>query len=131
MRVPEIGLFPLELVLLPTERVPLHIFEDRYKELIGECLEGEGEFGLVLADERGLREIGTREQALRSTEEGERPSPSTSTRKRSSSSPPPFAPHRPSPGVAHTKICRNPCTRIFYAAPSLYPKADRLKQQRR
>lgn len=60
MRVSEIGLFPLELVLLPTERVPLHIFEDRYKELIGECLEGEGEFGLVLADERGLREIGTR-----------------------------------------------------------------------
>ena len=56
----EIGLFPLELVLLPTERVPLHIFEDRYKELIGECLASDEEFGLVLADERGLREIGTR-----------------------------------------------------------------------
>jgi Lon protease-like protein len=55
----EIGLFPLELVLLPTERVPLHIFEDRYKELIGECLAHEAEFGLVFADERGLREIGT------------------------------------------------------------------------
>jgi len=57
--VPEIGLFPLELVLLPTERAPLHIFEDRYKELIGECLARDGEFGLVLADERGLREVGT------------------------------------------------------------------------
>jgi len=57
--VSEIGLFPLELVLLPSERVPLHIFEDRYKELIGECLAHEGEFGLVFADERGLREIGT------------------------------------------------------------------------
>ena len=57
--MPEIGLFPLELVLLPTERVPLHIFEDRYKELIGECLAREREFGLVLSDERGLREIGT------------------------------------------------------------------------
>ena len=55
----EIGLFPLELVLLPTERVPLHIFEDRYKELIGECLARDGEFGLVFADEHGLREIGT------------------------------------------------------------------------
>jgi ATP-dependent Lon protease len=55
----EIGLFPLELVLLPTERVPLHIFEDRYKELIAECLARDAEFGLVLADERGLREIGT------------------------------------------------------------------------
>jgi Lon protease-like protein len=55
----EIGLFPLELVLLPTERVPLHIFEDRYKELIGECLARNGEFGLVYADQHGLREIGT------------------------------------------------------------------------
>ncbi len=58
--VTEIGLFPLELVLLPTERVPLHIFEPRYKELIGECLASDGEFGLVLTDDRGLREIGTR-----------------------------------------------------------------------
>ena len=56
----EIGLFPLELVLLPTERVPLHIFEPRYKELIGECLRGGREFGLVLQDEQGRREIGTR-----------------------------------------------------------------------
>ena len=56
----EIGLFPLGMVLLPTERVPLHIFEPRYKELIGECLEEGREFGLVLADDEGLREIGTR-----------------------------------------------------------------------
>jgi ATP-dependent Lon protease len=58
--VNEIGLFPLELVLLPTERVPLHIFEPRYKELIGECLRSGDEFGLVLQDEQGRREIGTR-----------------------------------------------------------------------
>ena len=56
----EIGLFPLGMVLLPTERVPLHIFEPRYKELIGECLDEGREFGLVLADDDGLREIGTR-----------------------------------------------------------------------
>ncbi len=56
----EIGLFPLELVLLPTERVPLHIFEPRYKELIGECLRSGEEFGLVLQDDQGRREIGTR-----------------------------------------------------------------------
>ena len=56
----EIGLFPLELVLLPTERVPLHIFEPRYRELIGECLRSGHEFGLVLQDDRGRREIGTR-----------------------------------------------------------------------
>jgi Lon protease-like protein len=58
--VTEIGLFPLELVLLPTERVPLHIFEPRYKELVGECLRNGQEFGLVLEDERGRRDVGTR-----------------------------------------------------------------------
>ena len=56
----EIGLFPLGIVLLPTEQVPLHIFEPRYRELIAQCLEHESEFGLVFADEDGLRAIGTR-----------------------------------------------------------------------
>jgi len=56
----EIGLFPLGIVLLPTERVPLHIFEPRYQELIGECLDADEEFGLVYADEEGVREVGTR-----------------------------------------------------------------------
>ena len=56
----EIGLFPLGIVLLPTERVPLHIFEPRYRELIRECLEGDSDFGLVYADEDGVREVGTR-----------------------------------------------------------------------
>ena len=56
----ELGLFPLGLVLLPTEQIPLHIFEDRYRELIGECLAEEREFGLVYADDDGLRDVGTR-----------------------------------------------------------------------
>jgi Lon protease-like protein len=56
----EIGLFPLGIVLLPTEQVPLHIFEPRYRELVGECLEDEREFGLVYADDDGMRPIGTR-----------------------------------------------------------------------
>jgi Lon protease-like protein len=56
----ELGLFPLNLVLLPGEQAPLHVFEPRYKELIGECLAEDEEFGLVLADDEGLREIGTR-----------------------------------------------------------------------
>ena len=55
----EIGLFPLGIVLLPTEQVPLHIFEPRYRDLVGECLEEEREFGLVFADDDGLREVGT------------------------------------------------------------------------
>jgi Lon protease-like protein len=57
--VPEIGLFPLELVLLPSERVPLHIFEDRYRELIGESLADGSEFGVILEDGDGLRQVGT------------------------------------------------------------------------
>src|SRR3954452_10514376 len=57
--VEEIGLFPLGIVLLPTERVPLHVFEPRYRELIGDCLDTDGEFELLYADEDGVRDIGT------------------------------------------------------------------------
>jgi Lon protease-like protein len=58
--VDELGLFPLNLVLLPGEQAPLHIFEARYRELIAECLDDDKEFGLVLADDDGMRDIGTR-----------------------------------------------------------------------
>ena len=54
----ELGLFPLGIVLLPTEQLPLHIFEERYKDLIGECLEADTEFGLVYADDEGIRDVG-------------------------------------------------------------------------
>jgi Lon protease-like protein len=56
----ELGLFPLGIVLLPTEQLPLHIFEERYKDLIAECLEADVEFGLVYADDDGIRDVGTR-----------------------------------------------------------------------
>jgi len=57
----QIGLFPLELVLVPTERVPLHIFEERYKDLIGECIELGSEFGIVLTKANGdIHHVGTR-----------------------------------------------------------------------
>lgn len=56
----EIGLFPLGVVLLPTERVPLHIFEERYRELIGECIEEGSDFGLVYAEGEELADVGTR-----------------------------------------------------------------------
>lgn len=57
--MPEIGLFPLALVLTPTERVPLHIFEPRYRELIGECVASGEPFGLLLENEDGRRDVGT------------------------------------------------------------------------
>lgn len=58
--MPTIGLFPLAMVLLPGERTALHIFEPRYKELIGECLAEERDFGIVLIDMAGTRSVGTR-----------------------------------------------------------------------
>ena len=63
-QMPEIGLFPLGLVLLPGERVPLHIFEERYKELINECLDTESEFGIVLLNSRGTRDVGTQAEVV-------------------------------------------------------------------
>jgi Lon protease-like protein len=56
--VEEFPLFPLGLVALPGELVPLHIFEDRYKAMMGACLEDEREFGIVWMSDEGLREIG-------------------------------------------------------------------------
>ena len=51
-------LFPLGMVALPSEVVPLHIFEERYKTMIAECLDGESEFGIVWLSDEGLRPIG-------------------------------------------------------------------------
>lgn len=59
IRVDELGLFPLGLVLLPAEQVPLHIFEPRYRELIDESIEEGIPFGVVYADDDGLRQVGT------------------------------------------------------------------------
>ncbi len=51
-------LFPLGLVALPSETVPLHIFEERYKTMINECLVRDSEFGIVWLSDDGLRENG-------------------------------------------------------------------------
>lgn len=51
-------LFPLSLVVLPTELVPLHIFEERYKTMIAHCLGADAEFGVIWLADDGLREIG-------------------------------------------------------------------------
>jgi Lon protease-like protein len=51
-------LFPLGLVLLPQEVAPLHIFEERYKAMIGQCLEHGDEFGVLWLSDDGLREVG-------------------------------------------------------------------------
>jgi Lon protease-like protein len=56
--VSDFPLFPLGLVALPGEVVPLHIFEERYRTMMAECLEEEREFGIVWMADDGLREVG-------------------------------------------------------------------------
>ena len=51
-------LFPLGLVLLPGEVVPLHIFEERYKLMVDECLDGDTEFGILWLADDGLKHVG-------------------------------------------------------------------------
>jgi len=51
-------LFPLQAVLLPGAPLPLHIFEERYQEMIREVLRDGLEFGVVLANEKGLVNTG-------------------------------------------------------------------------
>jgi Lon protease-like protein len=54
----DIPLFPLNVVLMPGTPMPLHIFEDRYKQMVNECLDAETEFGMIFADESGTRQVG-------------------------------------------------------------------------
>ena len=51
-------LFPLELVLLPHVNLPLHIFEERYKEMIGDCLKNQWEFGILAVQGESVKPIG-------------------------------------------------------------------------
>jgi len=44
----DLPLFPLNTVLFPGGTLPLHIFEERYKLMLGECIEQEAPFGVVL-----------------------------------------------------------------------------------
>ena len=54
----EFPLFPLGIVALPGELIPLHIFEERYKTMIQMCLGEEREFGILWLSDDGLREVG-------------------------------------------------------------------------
>jgi Lon protease-like protein len=54
----KLPIFELPVVLLPGELMPLHIFEERYKRMIGHCLESSEPFGIVYSDAEGARRIG-------------------------------------------------------------------------
>lgn len=56
--------FPLDVVLFPGAPLPLHIFEPRYKEMIGECLQTKQPFGVVRAQEGGIAQVGCTAEIL-------------------------------------------------------------------
>ncbi len=71
--VRDFPLFPLGIVALPTESVPLHIFEDRYRKLIEHCIAENVEFGILWLSEEELKQTGCAceiEQVLERLEDG-------------------------------------------------------------
>ena len=57
-RAMKIPLFPLDVVLFPGAALPLHIFEERYKEMVAGCIENQEPFGVVRAQSEGLSVVG-------------------------------------------------------------------------
>jgi Lon protease-like protein len=71
--VRDFPLFPLGLVALPTESVPLHIFEDRYRKMVEHCLAAGLEFGIVWLSDDELKQTGCAceiEQVLERMDDG-------------------------------------------------------------
>jgi ATP-dependent Lon protease len=64
MRPDRISLFPLNVVLLPGEQLPLHIFEPRYRRMVRECLEMQVPFGMLLALPDGVVRVGCTAEIL-------------------------------------------------------------------
>ena len=54
----KLKLFPLSIVAFPSKVIPLHIFEERYKKLINECIEQKSEFGVIYQNNKGLAKLG-------------------------------------------------------------------------
>jgi Lon protease-like protein len=64
----KIPLFPLDTVLFPGTALPLHIFEERYREMVGECLREEKEFGVVRAERDQMALVGCTAKIMRVVE---------------------------------------------------------------
>lgn len=62
MRIP---LFPLDAVLFPGAALPLHVFEERYREMVGECIREEKPFGVVRSDGEQMAIIGCTARIVR------------------------------------------------------------------
>ena len=60
-----LALFPLGVVLFPESTLPLHIFEERYKELINTCLDEKRQFGVNLINPKNMHDVGTSAEVFR------------------------------------------------------------------
>ena len=60
-----IPLFPLNIVAVPKERIPLHIFEPRYKQMIKDSIKTGDPFGIVLKDDKGVKSFGCSVKIIR------------------------------------------------------------------
>ncbi|HEX3660764.1 MAG TPA: LON peptidase substrate-binding domain-containing protein [Acidobacteriaceae bacterium] len=65
----KIPLFPLDMVLFPGTALPLHIFEERYREMVGECLHEAKEFGVVRAERDQMALVGCTAKIVRVLEQ--------------------------------------------------------------
>lgn len=57
-KIKKLPLFPLNMVVLPEEQVPLHIFENRYKKMVENCINKDSEFGIVYIKNDVMENIG-------------------------------------------------------------------------
>lgn len=53
-----IPMFPLDMVLLPGETKTLHVFEERYKQLVADCLQNEAHFGIPFLHQKSMGDYG-------------------------------------------------------------------------
>ena len=54
----KLNIFPLGIVAFPNKSIPLHIFEDRYKRMINDCIDNGNEFGIIYQNIKGIAEFG-------------------------------------------------------------------------
>ena len=58
LKYAKIPLFPLNLVALPKEKIPLHIFEEKYKNMISDCISNKEPFGIIRIKDKKMANIG-------------------------------------------------------------------------
>lgn len=68
-RPTRIPLFPLDVVLFPGAALPLHIFEPRYKKMIGLCMSQSREFGVIFARESRIASVGCTAEVVQKLKE--------------------------------------------------------------